>query len=58
MRNNNPTIVTLPVEAYESLIDELDDRRIELTALERLNSFDRSKAISHDEMMKRFAGKD
>jgi antitoxin StbD len=58
MRNNSPAAVMLPVDVYESLIDELDDLRIELTARERLNSFDRSKAISHDEMMKRFAGND
>lgn len=58
MRNNSPAAVMLAVEVYESLMDELDDLRIELTARERLNSFDRSKAISHDEMMKRFAGND
>lgn len=58
MRNNSPAAVMLPVEAYEALMDELDDMRIELTALERLKSFDRSNAISHEEMIKRFAGKD
>lgn len=58
MRNNTPAAVMLPVNVYESLMDELDDLRIELTALERLKSFDRPQAISHEEMMKRFASED
>lgn len=58
MRNNSPAAVMLPVEVYESLMDELDDLRIEMTARERVTNFDRTKAISHDEMMKRFAGND
>ena len=40
MRNNAPAAVMMPVATYEALIDE---------------SFDRKKAISHAEMMKRFA---
>jgi antitoxin StbD len=36
-------------------MDELDDLRIELAARERLAGFDRTKALSHEEMLKRFA---
>jgi len=43
---------------YEAIIDELDDLDLQLTAQNRLKSFDRSKAISHEEMLKRFADED
>jgi len=55
MRNNAPAAVMMPVAAYEALIDELEDLRIEAVARERLQTFDRKKAISHAEMTKRFA---
>ena len=58
MRNNAPAAVMMPVSIYEALMDELDDLRVELTACERLQSFDRTKAISHEEMKQRFADED
>jgi antitoxin StbD len=54
MRNNAPAAVMLPVQVYEALMDELDDLRIEITARDRLATFDRSKAVSHEEMLERF----
>jgi antitoxin StbD len=54
MRNNAPAAVMLPVQVYEALMDELDDLRIEMAARDRLATFDRSKAVSHEEMLKRF----
>ena len=58
MRNNAPAAVMMPVSIYEALMDELDDLRIELTARERVRSFDRSRAITHEEMRQRFADED
>src|SRR5579859_7541571 len=55
MRNNAPTAVLLGVVAYEALINEVEDLRIEIIAIKRMRDFDRSKAISHDEMIKKFA---
>ena len=55
MRNNAPAAVMMPVSVYEALMDELDDLHILLTARDRLHSFDRTKAISHDAMLKMFA---
>ncbi len=55
MRNNAPAAVMMPVAAYEALIDELEDLRIEAVARERLRTFDRKKAISHAAITKRFA---
>ena len=54
MRNNAPTAVLLSVDAYEALIGEVEDLRIEIIAIKRMRAFDRSKAITHDEMVKRF----
>ena len=56
MRNNAPTAVMLPVGAYEALIDELEDLRIERIAMRRMSTFDRSKTITHDDMVKKFEG--
>ena len=54
MRNNAPAAVMVPVGVYEALMDELDDLRVEMVARDRLASFDKSKALSHEEMLKRF----
>ena len=54
MRNNAPAAVMVPVGVYEALMDELDDLRVEMVARDRFASFDKSKALSHEEMLKRF----
>jgi antitoxin StbD len=58
MRNNAPAAVMMPVSVYEALMDELDELRIDLTARDRLRTFDRAKAVSHEEMLLRFADED
>lgn len=58
LRNNAPAAVMMPVSVYEAIMDELDDLRVELAACDRLKTFDRSRAISHEEMKKRFADAD
>ena len=58
MRNNAPAAVMMPVSVYEALMDELDDLQIQLMARDRLQSFDRARAISHDDMVQMFAGED
>jgi antitoxin StbD len=58
MRNNAPAAVMMPVNIYEAMMNELDDLHIQLMARDRLASFDRSKAISHEDMLKRFADED
>ncbi|HOP48977.1 MAG TPA: type II toxin-antitoxin system Phd/YefM family antitoxin [Desulfobacteraceae bacterium] len=56
MKNNAPAAVMLPVDFYEAIMDELEDLRIEAVARDRIQTFDPAKAISHEEMMIRFAG--
>jgi antitoxin StbD len=54
MRNNAPAAVLLPVNAYEALIDEVEDLRIEIIAIKRMRDFDRRKAVTDDAMVKKF----
>jgi antitoxin StbD len=58
MKNNVPAAVMLPVDAYEAIMDELEDLRMEAVARERVRTFDPEKAVSHEEMMMRFAAGD
>lgn len=53
MRNNEPAAVLLSVEKFESLINELEDLRLEAVAHERLAVFN-GTTISHADMLKRF----
>lgn len=50
--------VIVNVQAYQELLDELENLRIEAIARDRLESFDRAKAISHDDMRARYACED
>ncbi len=54
MRNNAPAAILMNIDTYESLLDELEDLRIESVARTRLQTFDKEKAISHEEMLKMF----
>lgn len=54
IKNNSPTAVLLNIQTYENLLDELEDLRIEAIARNRLQDFPKSKAISHEEMLKKF----
>ncbi|HQS83724.1 MAG TPA: hypothetical protein PLY23_02275 [Alphaproteobacteria bacterium] len=54
MKNNSPAAVLLNIHAYETLLDELEDLRIEDVVRNRLQDFDSSQMISHEDMMKKF----
>ena len=56
--NNEPAAVIVNVQAYQELLDELENLRIEAIARDRLESFDRAKAVSHDDMRARYARED
>ena len=51
LKNNAPKAVLLSMEAYEALEEELEDLRLTTLALARSESFDESKAMSHESMM-------
>ncbi len=54
MRNNAPAAILMNIETYESLLNELEDLRIESVARARLQTFDKKTSISHEEMLKTF----
>ena len=54
-KNSTPIAVILSVRAFETLLDELDDLRMESVACRRLRSLGRVKTIGHSAMMRRFA---
>ncbi|KQM55080.1 Phd-YefM [Pseudomonas sp. 2822-15] len=57
-KDNEPAAVIVNVDAYQELMDELEDLRIEATARDRLASFNPKSAISHADMRARYAKKD
>ncbi|MVV51934.1 type II toxin-antitoxin system Phd/YefM family antitoxin [Pseudomonas sp. PB120] len=57
-KDNQPAAVIINVDAYQEMLDELDDLRIEVAARERLTGFDETKAVCHDDMRARYARKD
>ncbi len=54
MKNNVPKAVLLSAETYEAMLEELEDLRLAALAMARLNTFDRSTALSHREMLEKF----
>lgn len=54
MRDNKPTCVMLPVTSYEALMDEIEDFRIVAIAAERAATFDPTKAIPLETMLKKY----
>jgi antitoxin StbD len=54
LKNNSPAAVLLNIHSYEALLDELEDLRVEIVARKRLHNFDKTKSISHEDMLKKF----
>jgi antitoxin StbD len=54
-KNSTPTAVILSIRAFEALLDEMDDLRMESVARRRLRSLGHVKTINHSAMMRRFA---
>ncbi|MDD4648731.1 MAG: type II toxin-antitoxin system Phd/YefM family antitoxin [Desulfoplanes sp.] len=55
MKNNTPKAVLLSMEAYETMVEELEDLRLEAIAQSRVRSFDPNRALTHEAMMEKFA---
>lgn len=49
-KDNQPVAVMMNVQAYQDLVDELEDLRIEAISRDRLASYQADQAISHEEM--------
>jgi len=57
-KDNEPAAVIVNVDAYQEMLDELDDLRIDAIARDRLGTFEKSKAISLSAMKERYAAKE
>jgi antitoxin StbD len=53
-KDNQPVAVIMNVQAYQELVDELEDLRIEAISRDRLVSYQTGQAISHDAMRNLF----
>lgn len=49
-KDNQPVAVMMNVQAYQDLVDELEDLRIEAISRDRLASYQADQVISHEEM--------
>ncbi|WP_249978045.1 hypothetical protein [Vreelandella olivaria] len=57
-KDNQPAAVLMNVQAYQDLVDELEDLRIEAISRDRLASYQADQAISHDDMRALFSQDD
>lgn len=57
-KDNEPAAVIINVDAYQEMLDELENLRVEATARERLIGFDKANAIAHDDMRARYSNND
>ena len=58
VQNNQPAAAIINVDAYQEMLDEINDLCVEAAAAERLAGFDQASVICHDDMRTRFARKD
>ncbi len=54
LKNNAPKAVLISMESYESMEEEMEDLRLTVLALARMESFDENKALSHDYIQEKF----
>ncbi|MBI9088122.1 MAG: type II toxin-antitoxin system Phd/YefM family antitoxin [Desulfobacterium sp.] len=55
LKNNTPKAILISIDAYEAMEEEIEDLRLTALALSRMQNFDPSESISHEEMMKKYA---
>jgi len=54
VRNNQPRAVLLSLSAYESLLEDIEDLQLSKIASERLDSFDPTTVIAHEDMKRKY----
>lgn len=55
LKNNAPKAILMSIDAYEAMEEEMEDLRLAALAFARLNSFKPEEALSHDQLMQKFA---
>lgn len=54
LKNNAPKAVLLSMESYEAMEEEMEDLRLAVLALSRMESFDENKALTHESLLEKF----
>ena len=54
LRNNAPKAVLLSMDAYEELMEEIEDLRLGALALARVKTFKEEEALSHEQVFDKF----
>ena len=54
LRNNAPKAVLLSMDAYEELMEEIEDLRLGALALARAKTLSEEKALSHEQVSGKF----
>ena len=55
LRNNAPKAVLLSINAYEEMLEEIEDLRLGALALARMKTFNEKESLSHKEIFGKFA---
>ena len=55
LRNNAPKAVLLSMDAYEELMEEIEDLRLGALALARAKTFKEEEALSHEQVFGKFS---
>lgn len=55
IKDNQPVAVLVNVAAYQEMLDEIEDLRLDARAATRIASFDESSAIPQAEMLARYS---
>ena len=55
LRNNAPKAVLFSMDAYEELMEEIEDLRLGALALARVKTFSEEKALSHEQLSGKFS---
>ena len=54
LKNNAPKAVLLSMQSYEAIEEEMENLRLTVLALSRLESFDKTKALTHESIQEQF----
>ena len=57
-KDNQPAAIIINVDAYQEMLDELEELRIKASSREPLSGLDPAKTISHHAIRARYAKKD
>jgi antitoxin StbD len=55
LKNNAPKAILMSIDAYEAMEEEIEDFRLTILALSRIQNFNPAEIISHEDMLNKYA---